>query len=124
MGISSGAISSLKIIKVIYFKEYYTITKSCVSICFLGPFLTLLGISKVPVQTVSIIERKFQYRKTLTEGLHFIIPLLDKVMSNQSLKGQVFIVYQTTFSRDWKPMSVFIYIKLKVFQYVMLYIDT
>ena len=77
MGISSGAISSLKIIKVICFKEYYTITKSCVSIFFLGPFLTLLGITKVPAQTVSIIERKFQYRKTLTEGLHFIIPLLD-----------------------------------------------
>ena len=33
-GISSGAISSLKIIKVICFKEYYTKTKSCVSIFF------------------------------------------------------------------------------------------
>ena len=91
---------------------------------FLGPFLTLLGITKVPAQTISIMERKFQYRKTLTDCLHFIIPLLDKVVSNQLLKEQVFIVHQTIFSRDWKPMSVFIYIKLKVFQYVMLYIDT
>ena len=92
---------------------------------FLGPFTALLWITRVLAQTISIIERKFQHKKTVKEDQHFIISLLDRVVSNQSVKEQVFAVNQTTISKDWKPMSVFtyiyIYIKLKVFQFNALY---
>ena len=78
------------------------------------------GIARVPQGMVFIIERNFQYKKTLTPGLHFIVPILDRVASTQSLKEQNFVIHQIAVSKDWIQMSVYMYTKLKVFQYLML----
>src|SRR5574338_863419 len=43
----------------------------------------------VPQQTALIIERLGRYNKTLTAGLHFLIPFVDKVRANIYLREQV-----------------------------------
>ena len=36
--------------------------------------------------TVSILERFGKYHKTLTPGLNFVIPFIDEIVQNVSLK--------------------------------------
>jgi regulator of protease activity HflC (stomatin/prohibitin superfamily) len=52
--------------------------------------VTVWGISNivkiVPQQTVYIIERFGMYQKTLTAGLHFVIPFVDKIAYIHSIK--------------------------------------
>ncbi|OFE17599.1 hypothetical protein BA895_15240 [Humibacillus sp. DSM 29435] len=43
----------------------------------------------VPQQTAQIVERLGGYNKTLTAGLHFLIPFVDKVRANIDLREQV-----------------------------------
>jgi regulator of protease activity HflC (stomatin/prohibitin superfamily) len=43
----------------------------------------------VPQQTAQIIERLGGYNRTLTAGLHFLIPFVDKVRANIDLREQV-----------------------------------
>ena len=43
----------------------------------------------VPQQTAQIVERLGGYNETLTAGLHFLIPFVDKVRANIDLREQV-----------------------------------
>ena len=43
----------------------------------------------VPQQTAQIIERLGSYNKTLTAGIHFLVPFVDKVRANIDLREQV-----------------------------------
>ncbi len=43
----------------------------------------------VPQQTAQIVERLGGYNKTLTAGIHFLIPFVDKVRANIDLREQV-----------------------------------
>ena len=43
----------------------------------------------VPQQTAQIVERVGSYNKTLTAGIHFLIPFVDKVRANIDLREQV-----------------------------------
>ncbi|HET6667007.1 MAG TPA: SPFH domain-containing protein, partial [Intrasporangium sp.] len=43
----------------------------------------------VPQQTAQIVERLGGYNKTLTAGIHFLVPFVDKVRANIDLREQV-----------------------------------
>ena len=43
----------------------------------------------VPQQTAQIIERLGSYSRTLTAGIHFLVPFVDKVRANIDLREQV-----------------------------------
>ncbi|HSU73608.1 MAG TPA: SPFH domain-containing protein [Terrabacter sp.] len=43
----------------------------------------------VPQQTAQIVERLGGYNKTLTPGIHFLVPFVDKVRANIDLREQV-----------------------------------
>lgn len=51
--------------------------------------VVLRTVRIVPQQTAQIIERLGGYNKTLTAGLHFLIPFVDKVRANIDLREQV-----------------------------------
>ncbi|MEO7130962.1 MAG: SPFH domain-containing protein, partial [Dermatophilaceae bacterium] len=51
--------------------------------------IVLRTVRIVPQQTAQIIERLGGYDKTLTAGLHFLIPFVDKVRANIDLREQV-----------------------------------
>ncbi|GJL77045.1 MAG: paraslipin [Nitrospinaceae bacterium] len=59
------------------------------------------GIKLVPQQNAWVIERLGRFNQTLTAGLHFIIPFVDKVAYRHSLKeNAVDIPSQTAITRD------------------------
>jgi len=59
------------------------------------------GIKLVPQQKAWVIERLGRFNQTLTAGLHFIIPFVDKVAYRHSLKeNAVDIPSQTAITRD------------------------
>ena len=51
--------------------------------------IVLRTVRIVPQQTAQIVERLGGYNKTLTAGLHFLIPFVDKVRANIDLREQV-----------------------------------
>ncbi|MBB2987690.1 SPFH domain-containing protein [Terracoccus luteus] len=51
--------------------------------------IVLRTVRIVPQQTAQIIERLGGYNKTLTAGIHFLIPFVDKVRANIDLREQV-----------------------------------
>ena len=51
--------------------------------------VVLRTVRIVPQQTAQIVERLGSYNKTLTDGLHFLIPFVDKVRANIDLREQV-----------------------------------
>lgn len=51
-----------------------------------------LGVVIVPQQKAYVIERLGKYAATLDAGLHFLIPLLDRVAAVHSLKEQTITV--------------------------------
>jgi regulator of protease activity HflC (stomatin/prohibitin superfamily) len=51
--------------------------------------VVLRTVRIVPQQTAQIIERLGGYNKTLTAGIHFLIPFVDKVRANIDLREQV-----------------------------------
>jgi regulator of protease activity HflC (stomatin/prohibitin superfamily) len=51
--------------------------------------VVLRTVRIVPQQTAQIIERLGSYNKTLTAGIHFLIPFVDKVRANIDLREQV-----------------------------------
>lgn len=69
-----------------------------------GVFLFLLvikGIKVVPQQQVWIVERLGRYDKKLEAGLHFIIPFIDSVSYQHSLKEEAIdIKKQTAITKD------------------------
>jgi len=50
------------------------------------------SIKLVPQNQAYVIERFGKYRGTLTAGLNFIFPLVDRIAYKQSLKEQAFDV--------------------------------
>ncbi|EWT01783.1 hypothetical protein N865_07955 [Intrasporangium oryzae NRRL B-24470] len=51
--------------------------------------IVLRTVRIVPQQTAQIIERLGSYNRTLTAGIHFLIPFVDKVRANIDLREQV-----------------------------------
>jgi regulator of protease activity HflC (stomatin/prohibitin superfamily) len=51
--------------------------------------IVLRTVRIVPQQTAQIIERLGSYNKTLTAGIHFLVPFVDKVRANIDLREQV-----------------------------------
>ena len=43
----------------------------------------------VPQQTAQIVERLGSYSRTLDDGMHFLVPFVDKVRANIDLREQV-----------------------------------
>lgn len=74
------------------------------SLIVLLPFILLfflVSIKIVPQKTCYIIERFGKYNMTLNAGLHFIIPLVDRVAYRHSLKETVIDVpLQVCITRD------------------------
>ncbi|MCH8328396.1 MAG: paraslipin, partial [Candidatus Marinimicrobia bacterium] len=59
------------------------------------------GIKMVPQQSAWVVERVGRFNQTLTAGLHFIIPYVDKVAYKHSLKEEaVDIPSQSAITRD------------------------
>jgi len=59
------------------------------------------SIRVVPAQTAQIVERLGKYTKTLSNGLHILVPFIDKVRYSQNLKEQAIDVpVQTCFTHD------------------------
>ena len=51
--------------------------------------VVLRTVRIVPQQTAQIVERLGSYNKTLTAGIHFLVPFVDKVRANIDLREQV-----------------------------------
>lgn len=51
--------------------------------------IVLRTVRIVPQQTAQIVERLGGYNKTLTPGIHFLVPFVDKVRANIDLREQV-----------------------------------
>ena len=51
--------------------------------------IVLRTVRIVPQQTAQIVERLGSYNKTLTAGIHFLVPFVDKVRANIDLREQV-----------------------------------
>ncbi|HEX5966907.1 MAG TPA: SPFH domain-containing protein [Intrasporangium sp.] len=51
--------------------------------------IVLRTVRIVPQQTAQIVERLGGYNKTLTAGIHFLVPFVDKVRANIDLREQV-----------------------------------
>lgn len=58
-------------------------------LAFLLLIVVLMGIKIVPQTKIYIVERVGSFKKTLTNGVNFIIPLLDKVVLRVSIKEKV-----------------------------------
>ena len=59
--------------------------------------IVILGVKVVRQSTAIVVERLGKYYKTLSTGIHIIIPLVDKCSPPISLKEQVL---------DFKPQPV------------------
>lgn len=73
------------------------------------------SIKPVPQNRAYVIERFGKYRGTLTAGLNFIVPFIDRVSYDQSLKEQAFDVpSQSAITKDNIALSVDGVLYLKV----------
>ena len=73
------------------------------------------SIKIVPQNRAWVIERFGKYKGTLTAGLNFIVPLIDRVAYNQSLKEQAFDVpSQNAITKDNIGLTVDGVLYLKV----------
>lgn len=73
------------------------------------------GIKIVPEQTARVVERLGKYSRVLTPGIHFIIPLVEKVAYTHSLKEQaVSISPQPAISQDNVTLKIdgVLYVKI------------
>ena len=60
-----------------------------ISVVFVGAFLVFLGVKSVSQGTVYTVERFGKYTHTLQPGLHFIIPLVDRIGARMNMMEQV-----------------------------------
>jgi regulator of protease activity HflC (stomatin/prohibitin superfamily) len=75
----------------------------------------IISVRIVPAQEVLIVERLGKYHKTLGAGLHLLIPFLDKVVYNVSLKEEAIDVpSQICITRDNVQVKVDGIIYMKV----------
>jgi regulator of protease activity HflC (stomatin/prohibitin superfamily) len=58
-------------------------------IVIVAAVVVLRTVRIVPQQTAQIVERVGSYNKTLTAGIHFLVPFVDKVRANIDLREQV-----------------------------------
>ena len=76
-------------------------TEFILAIAFIIFLTAWKGIKMVPQQSAYIVERLGKFNQTLTAGLHFIIPYVDKVAYKHSLKEEaVDIPSQSAITRD------------------------
>ncbi len=76
-------------------------TEFILAIAFIVFLTAWKGIKMVPQQSAWIVERLGKFNQTLTAGLHFIIPYVDKVAYKHSLKEEaVDIPSQSAITRD------------------------
>jgi len=50
--------------------------------------LVVFGVKIIPQSRAKVIERLGSYHTTLQTGLHYVIPFIDRVASDVSLKEQ------------------------------------
>jgi len=63
--------------------------------------IAVSSIRIIPSRTVKVVERLGKYAKTLNEGIHFLIPFIDSVRYQHSLKEQALDVpSQSCFTKD------------------------
>jgi regulator of protease activity HflC (stomatin/prohibitin superfamily) len=79
-------------------------TPILVALGILG-FIVLIGVLRsfriIPAQSVSLVERLGKFEKTLEAGLHVLVPFIDKVKYQHSLKEQaVDVPTQPCFTLD------------------------
>lgn len=76
-------------------------TEFTLAIAFIVFLTAWKGIKMVPQQSAWIVERLGKFNQTLTAGLHFIIPYVDRVAYKHSLKEEaVDIPSQSAITRD------------------------
>ncbi|MCU7960535.1 MAG: paraslipin [gamma proteobacterium symbiont of Bathyaustriella thionipta] len=78
-------------------------------------FLLKKGIYFVPQNQAYVVERMGKYNTSLTAGLNFIIPFIDRIAYNRSLKEQAFDVpSQSAITQDNISLTVdgILYIKV------------
>lgn len=76
-------------------------TEFILAIAFIVFLTAWKGIKMVPQQSAWVVERMGKFNQTLTAGLHFIIPYVDKVAYKHSLKEEaVDIPSQSAITRD------------------------
>jgi regulator of protease activity HflC (stomatin/prohibitin superfamily) len=70
-------------------------------ITFIIVLLVWKGVKIVPQQSAWIIERLGRYDRSLTAGMHFLVPFVDRVAYKHSLKEHAYDVQeQTAITRD------------------------
>ncbi len=78
-----------------------TETGLTLAIAFIIFLMAWSGVKVVPQQSAWVIERLGRFNQTLTAGLHFIIPFVDRVAYRHSLKeNAIDIPSQTAITRD------------------------
>jgi len=81
-----------------------------IPIIFLVLFIISSGLFTVKQQTIAIVERLGKFHSTKPPGLHFKIPILDKIAGRESLKIQQLDVIVETKTKD----DVFVHLKISV----------
>lgn len=70
----------------------------------------------VPQQKAYIIERFGKFNKTLSPGIHFLFPLIDRIAYVQSLKEEAFsVLKQTAITKDNVTISIDGVLYLRIF---------
>ena len=68
------------------------------AVVFLPP---AIGIAVVPQQRACVVERFGKFRRVLEPGLHFMLPIIDRIAYVHSLKEEAIpIVSQQAITRD------------------------
>ncbi len=84
---------------------------------FFVVFLVIImsGITIVPQTQAFVIKRLGKYKCTWTTGLHFKLPIIDKVAGNVNLKEQVVdFIIQPIVSKDNVAMQVLIVVYFQI----------
>lgn len=93
-----------------FFEDQFEPNFSLIVVGVVALLIILSSIQVVRTQTVHIVERLGKYRRTLSPGLHFIIPVFDKVVSKPSLRIHQLDVTVETKTKD----NVFVTIPVMV----------